>query len=75
VRIPQYNGYYYSRATWQICSDNQGVVLTESRSFLALAAYPAIIICVLNWWSAASRWSRKNRSFYLPPDIKVIEER
>ena len=48
--------------------------MNEPVCYLALAAYPAIVLFVLNWFGASSRWARENRSFFLPPELKKKSE-
>ena len=48
--------------------------MNEPVCYLALAAYPAIVILVFNWAGASALWARKNRSFFLPPDLKKESE-
>lgn len=43
--------------------------MSELRAYLALAAFPAIVTFVFNWFSAGSRWARENRSFFGPPEL------
>jgi hypothetical protein len=49
--------------------------LTELRTFLALAAYPLIIIVVFDWFGEGSRWVRSHRGLHWPADVKLAEER
>jgi hypothetical protein len=49
--------------------------LTEFRTYLALVAYPAIVILIYDWGGPGPRWATKNRSPILPPDLKDLEER
>jgi membrane protease YdiL (CAAX protease family) len=46
--------------------------LNEPVVYLALAAYPALVIFVFDWWNAG--WASKNRSFFLPPELKKKRE-
>lgn len=41
--------------------------------YLVLAAYPLIVILVFDWKTAG--WASKNRSFFLPPDLKAKAEK
>ena len=46
--------------------------LNEPVCYLTLAAYPALVIFVFDWWNAG--WASKNRSFFLPPELKKKRE-
>jgi hypothetical protein len=46
--------------------------LTEPICYLALAAYPTLVIFVFDWWNAG--WGSKNHSFFLPPELKKKRE-
>jgi hypothetical protein len=48
--------------------------LNELVSFIATAAYPAVIMLVFDWFGKASRLARKNKSMVMPPDLKPFEE-
>jgi|SRR5580700_105433 hypothetical protein len=43
--------------------------MSELKAYFALAAYPAIVTFVFNWFNAGGRWARENRSFFPPPDL------
>jgi hypothetical protein len=43
--------------------------MSDLSAYFALAAYPAIVVFVFNWFSASSRWARENRSFFPPSDL------
>jgi hypothetical protein len=48
--------------------------LNEPVCYLALAAYPAIVLLVFNWFGAGPRWARENRWLFLPPELKKKTE-
>jgi membrane protease YdiL (CAAX protease family) len=48
--------------------------LTDLRAYLAVAAYPGIVIFVFRWGGPSGRWARNHRSFFLPPDLKRKSE-
>jgi hypothetical protein len=49
--------------------------LSEINTSLALISYPAIVILVFNWWGAGARWASENKSFFMPPDLRIKAER
>jgi hypothetical protein len=49
--------------------------LTEFRTLVALAAFPAIGFLVFDWGGPGSRWASKNHAIFLPPELKSIEEK
>lgn len=46
--------------------------MNEPVCYLALAAFPGLVIFVFDWWNAG--WASKNRSFLLPPELKKKRE-
>lgn len=46
--------------------------MNEPVSYIALFAYPALVIFVFDWWNAG--WGSKHRSFFLPPELKKKRE-
>jgi hypothetical protein len=52
-----------------------GGVLTELRSYMLLASYPAIAIFVFDIFSQGSRWARKNKSTAVPESLRQQDER
>jgi Type II CAAX prenyl endopeptidase Rce1-like len=44
--------------------------LTELRSYVLLASYPAIVMFVFDWFSPDTRWAMKNRSRPIPESFK-----
>jgi CAAX prenyl protease-like protein len=48
--------------------------LTELRSYVLLASYPAIAIFVIDLFSQGSRWARKNKSTAVPESLRQQDE-
>ena len=46
--------------------------MNEPVCYLALAAFPGLVIFVFDWWNAG--WASKNHSFFLPPELKKKRE-
>jgi RsiW-degrading membrane proteinase PrsW (M82 family) len=49
--------------------------LSEFAAYIALLAYPAIVLLVFDWTGAASRWAAEHKSFFPPSDLTAKQER
>jgi membrane protease YdiL (CAAX protease family) len=49
--------------------------LSEFSAYIALFAYPAIILLVFDWMGASSRWAAKHKSFFPPSELTAKQER
>jgi membrane protease YdiL (CAAX protease family) len=64
--------FWYELADVSLVLARRRLLLNEPVCYLALAAYPALVLFVFDWWNAG--WGSKNRSFFLPPELKKKTE-